>query len=99
MPPTQTPKVRVHQVLRYYNDVLAEHLDPDARPPAALRPQGRLQGDHDPRRQLFALGSTYRWEDGRSLSGLQVTVASGWDQVDWVCGASCADWDCHRATR
>ena len=28
-PPTQTPKVRVHQVLRYYNDVLAEHLDPD----------------------------------------------------------------------
>jgi hypothetical protein len=43
------------------------------------------------------LGSTYSWEDGRGLAGLQVTVASGWDQVDWECGASYTDWSCHEA--
>jgi hypothetical protein len=97
VPPTQTTKVRVHRVLGYYNDVLAEHLDPDR---IHLQPYDR---DVDPKQtttangKLYALGSTYRWEDGRSLSGLEVTVASGWDQVDWLCGASYADWDCHLA--
>ena len=47
--------------------------------------------------RLYALGSTYRWEDGARESGLQIRVASGWDQVDWLCGASYADWDCHVA--
>ena len=48
--------------------------------------------------RLYALGSTYRWEDGRLGSGLQIRVASGWDQVDRPCGASYADWACHFAT-
>ena len=98
VPPTQTPKVRVHQVLRYYNDVLAEHLDPDR---LHLQPYDRKIDSKETTTldgRLFALGSTYRWEDGRSRSGLQLTVASGWDQVEWLCGASLADWDCHLAT-
>ena len=98
VPPTQTPKVRVHRVLRYYNDVLAEHLDPDR---LHLQPYNRKLDSKETTTlggKLFALGSTYRWEDGRSRSGLQVTVASGWDQVAWLCGASYADWDCHLAT-
>ena len=98
VPPTQTPKVRIHRVLRYYNDVLAEHLDPER---LHLQPYDRkldskktttLSG------RLFALGSTYRWEGGGSRSGLQITVASGWDQVDWLCGASFAAWNCRLAT-
>ena len=98
VPPTQTPKVRVHQVLRYYNDVLAEHLDPLR---LHLQPYSRKIDSKEATTldgKLFALGSTYRWEDGRSRSGLQLTVASGWDQVEWLCGASLADWDCHPAT-
>ncbi len=88
VPPTQTPKVRVHQVLRYYNDVLAEHLDPRR---LHLQPYSRKIDSKEATTldgRLFALGSTYRWEDGRSRSGLQLTVASGWDQVEWLCGAS-----------
>jgi hypothetical protein len=98
LPPTQTSKVRVHQVLRYYNDVLAEHLDADR---LHLQPYSRRLDSQETRTldgRLYALGSTYRWENGRSRSGLQITVASGWDQVDWLCGASLADWDCHLAT-
>ena len=98
VPPTQTPKVRVHQVLRYYTDVLAEHLDPRR---IHLQPYSRKIDSKEATTldgKLFALGSTYRWEDGRSRSGLQLTVASGWDQVEWLCGASLADWDCHPAT-
>jgi hypothetical protein len=98
VPPTQTPKVRVHQVLRYYNDVLAEHLDPDR---LHLQPYSRKLDSKETTTldgRLYALGSTYRWENGRSRSGLQVTVASGWDQVDWLCGSSLADWDCHLST-
>ena len=98
VPPTQTPRVRVHRVLRYYNDVLAEHLDPDR---LHLQPYNRKLDSKETTTlggKLFALGSTYRWEDGRSRSGLQIRVASGWDQVDWLCGASYADWDCHLST-
>ncbi len=94
-PPTDTARVRVHQVLRYYNDVLAEHLDP-ARD--HLQPYSRKTGNKETTKvggKLFALGSTYRWEDGRALAGLEITVASGWDQVEWDCGASYSDWDCH----
>ncbi len=98
VPPTQTPRVRVHQVLGYYNDVLAETLDPDR---LHLQPYDRKIDSKETTRldgRLYTLGSTYRWEDGRLASGLQLRVASGWDQVDWLCGASYADWDCHFAT-
>jgi hypothetical protein len=82
-------------VLAYYNDVLAEHLDPDRN---HLQPYDRKVDPKVTRKAdglLFALGSSYRWELGRSLSGLEVTVASGWDQVDWDCGATYSDWSCH----
>ena len=98
VPPTQTPRVRVHRVLRYYNDVLTEHLDPGR---LHLQPYNRKLDSKETTTlggKLFALGSTYRWEDGRSRSGLQIRVASGWDQVTWLCGASYADWDCHLST-
>jgi hypothetical protein len=94
-PPTGGTKVRVDRVLDYYNDVLAEHLDADR---AHLQPYDRKVDPKVTKRadgQLFALGSTYRWELGRSLSGLEITVASGWDQVDWNCGATYSDWSCH----
>ena len=98
VPPTQTPKVRVHQVLRYYNDVLADTLDPNR---LHLQPYDRKVDSKETTTlggRLYALGSTYRWEDGRSRSGLQIRVASGWDQVTWLCGASYADWNCHLPT-
>ena len=85
-------------MLRYYNSVLAEHLDPER---DHLQPYDRKvdpKQTTSARGRLYALGSTYRWEDGTSMSGLQIRVASGWDQVDWLCGASYADWDCHFAT-
>ena len=66
VPPTETGEVRVHQVLRYYNVVLAEHLDP-ARD--HLQRYSRKADDKQMTRrggQLFELGSTYRWEDGDS---------------------------------
>ena len=94
VPPTQTDKVRVRQVLRYYNDVVTEHLDPDR---AHLQPYARR---FDPTAatstdgRFFALGSTFRWAAGKSFAGLGVTVASGWDQVEWQCGASDSDWQC-----
>ncbi len=95
VPPTQTNKVRVHRVLRYYNDVLAEHLDPSR---LHLQPYDRKIDSKETKTangRLYALGSTYRWEDGGSRSGVQLAVASGWDQVDWDCGASYSDWVCH----
>ncbi len=95
VPPTQTAKVRVHKVLRYYNQVLAERLDPDR---VHLQPYDRRVDTKETRKlngRLYALGSTYRWEDGRSRSGLQITISSGWDQAGWLCGASFASWDCH----
>jgi hypothetical protein len=98
IPPTQATKVRVHRVLAYYNDVLAEHLDPDR---AHLEPYDRTVDPKESRTgdgHLYALGSTYRWAGGASPSGLGITVASGWDQVDWDCGASYADWACHDGT-
>ncbi|HEX5089222.1 MAG TPA: PT domain-containing protein [Nocardioides sp.] len=94
-PPTGDTKVRIDRVLAYYNDVLAEHLDPDR---AGLQPYDRRIDPKATRRsdgQLFALGATYRWERGRALSGLEIMVASGWDQVDWDCGATYSDWSCH----
>ena len=93
-PPTDTPPVRVHKVLRYYNDVLAEHLDPER---DHLQPYDRKTGTKESTKgdgKFYALGSTYRWEDGRTVTGLRLTVASGWDQVEWDCGASYSDWDC-----
>ena len=95
VPPTDTTKVRVHQVLRYYNEVLAEQLDPDR---DHLQPYNRKTGNKETTKrdgQLFALGSNYRWDGPDGLGGLEVTVASGWDQVDWECGASYTDWECH----
>lgn len=95
VPPTDTTKVRLHQVLRYYNDVLAEHLDPGR---DHLQPYSRKTDTKETTKsggKLFAVGSTYRWEDGQALGGLEVTVASGWDQLEWECGASYSDWDCH----
>ena len=74
---------------------------PRPRPPDHLQPYNRKLDSKETTTlggKLFALGSTYRWEDGRARSGLQITVASGWDQVDWLCGASYADWDCHLPT-
>ena len=93
-PPTQTPKVRVHRVLRYYNDVLAEHLDPEG---LHLEPYDRTIDPKETTRldgRLYVVGSSYRWQDGRSRAGLDVTVASGWDMVPWECGATDTDWDC-----
>jgi hypothetical protein len=98
VPPTSDGKVRIQQVLRYYNDVLAKLLDPVR---AHLQPydpdvdakQLRTNGN-----QLYALGSTFRWVGGRTPSTLGITVASGWDQVDWDCGASGTGWSCHEGT-
>ena len=95
LPPTGSAKVRVHRVLRYYNDVLAEHLDPARN---HLLPYDRTIDTRRATRRdgvLFALGASYRWEASGSLTGLQVAVASGWDQVEWDCGASYSDWVCH----
>ena len=78
-PPTQTPRVRVHRVLRYYNDVLAEHLDPDR---LHLQPYDRALDPKETTRldgRLYVVGSSYRWQDGQSTAGIDVTVASGWD--------------------
>lgn len=94
-PPTEPGKVRIPQVLRGYNAVLAERLDPGRE---HLLPYSRKIDDKETTKRggaLFALGSTFRWDDGRALAGLTVTVASGWDQVEWECGASYSDWDCH----
>jgi hypothetical protein len=101
-PPTSPPgdpaNVRLHQVLRDYNDVLAQHLDPDR---DHLQPYDRRTDDIQVTRNdagvLFALGSTYRWRDRGGVDALEVTVASGWDQVEWECGTSTSDWDCERA--
>jgi hypothetical protein len=100
-PPDPTPtgdtKVRLARVLAAFNAVLAEHLDPDRN---HLQPYDRRVDPRVTRKAdglLFSLGSTYRWEDGGSRSALKATVASGWDQVDWDCGASYADWTCHPA--
>jgi hypothetical protein len=100
-PPEPTPtggtKVRLDRVLALFNAVLAEHVDPDRN---HLQPYDRTIDQKVTRKaggRLFALGSTYRWEDGRSGSAVAVTVASGWDQVDWDCGATYADWACHAA--
>jgi hypothetical protein len=100
-PPEPTPtggtKIRLDRVLGVFNAVLAEHLDADR---DHLQPYDRRVDPKVTRKAdglLFALGSTYRWEDGRSRSTLGVTVASGWDQVDWDCGATYADWTCHPA--
>ena len=97
LPPTETDPVRVARVLRYYNDVLADHLDPDR---AHLQPYARRLDPKDATSgggRFFALGSTYRWAVGRSTAGLGVTVATGWDQVEWQCGASDTDWACEAA--
>ena len=97
VPPTGTTKVQVHRVLRYYNEVLAEQLDPDR---DHLQPYDRAIDTKETTRRdgvLFALGASYRWEAGGSRAGLGITVASGWDQVDWDCGASDTDWQCHVA--
>jgi hypothetical protein len=94
VPPTQTTRVRVHKVLRYYDDVLAEHLDPDR---LHLQPYDRKLDPKEARTldgRFLALGSTYRWKDGPSIADLAVTVASGWDMVQWECGATYDDWDC-----
>lgn len=96
VPPTDTGKVRVHQALLNYNDVLAEYLDPQR---DHLQPYDRLVDTKQTTRLdgvLFALGTTYRWE-GLRTGGLGITVASGWDQVEWACGASYADWACRSA--
>jgi len=97
VPPTQTGEVRVPRVLAYYNQVLADRVDPGrdhlqayARrldPKVATTAAGRV----------FALGATYRWLDGRSSDALGVTVSSGWDQVAWECGATNTEWRCHDA--
>jgi hypothetical protein len=99
-PPTLDPRVRVDRVLAYYNAVLSEHLDPGRR---HLQPYDRTVDPKETRRAdglFYALSSTYRWQGGhpqvdRAQSGLEITVASGWDQVDWSCGATYSDWDCH----
>jgi len=96
-PPTRTDPVRVHRVLAYYNDVLADRLDPDR---AHLQAYARRI---DPKHattvagRFFSLGATFRWADGRSNDGLGVTVASGWDQVAWECGATDTEWQCQGA--
>ena len=96
-PPTQPPPVRgsVQRILAAYNKILAEQLDP-ARD--HLQPYSHRLDPTEVTKSadgLFALGSTYRWAGGHSLAELGLTVATGWDQVDWGCGASYADWGCH----
>jgi hypothetical protein len=94
VPPTDSGRIRVHRVLRYYNEVIAEHLDPGR---DHLQPYDRTSDTKETTRAggtLYALGSTYRWDAGPSLDELEVTVASGWDQVEWDCGASESDWNC-----
>jgi hypothetical protein len=95
VPPTESSPVRVHKVLRYYEDVLAEHLDPER---AHLQPYDRRTARPRSTRdgeRFYALGAGYRWAGGESSAGVTVLVASGWDQAKWECGASYTDWVCH----
>jgi hypothetical protein len=96
-PPPTTGPVHVNKVLDYYNDVVAEHLDPARDHLQEYDPA--IDAKHTSRRDghLFALGSTYRWGSGRDPADVRVHVASGWDQVAWGCGAADSDWVCHAA--
>lgn len=96
VPPT-VGKVKVHKVLSYFNDVVAEHVDADR---AHLQDYDRTVDERSATRldgALFALGSTYRWEDGDDTSDLAVRVATGWDQVPWQCGTTPSTWSCRAA--
>lgn len=95
VPPTQESPVRVGKVLRYYNDVLAERLDP---PRHHLQSYDRATGQPTVTRSggtFFALGASYPWADADGTGAFSVLVASGWDQVAWECGATSTDWACH----
>jgi hypothetical protein len=84
-------------VLRYYNEVLAEHLDPTG---AHLQPYDReVDVKHTTRvgGRLLVLGSSYRWQGEGSNARLGIAVASGWDMVSWECGATDSDWVCDDA--
>lgn len=90
VPPPSDGAVRVHATLRYWNEVLATHLDPTRDHLAAY---SRKTGDRQSTvrdGELFALGSTYAWD----AAPLQVRVASGWDQVEWSCGSLPSAWSC-----
>jgi hypothetical protein len=90
VPPPSDGTVRVHATLRYWNEVLATHLDPTRDHLAAYsrRTGNRQSTVRDG--ELFALGSTYAWD----AAPLQVRVATGWDQVEWSCGSLPSAWSC-----
>jgi hypothetical protein len=95
-PPPTTGPVRVNKVLGYYNDVVAEHLDPVRDHLQAFDPAVDAKATVRRDGRLFALGASYRW--GSAGADVRVQVASGWDQVDWGCGAPDSGWDCHPAS-
>lgn len=94
-PPTGSTRVRVHQVLNFYNDVLAEHLDADR---SHLQPYNRFVDSRTVRTEdglVYVFGGDYRWGAGDDAADLDVSVVSGWDQVGWECGTTGTDWQCH----
>jgi hypothetical protein len=97
-PPPTTGPVRVHRVLAYFNEVLADHLDADR---AHLATYDRTVDKRKATRvggRLFALSGSYRWTDGGDTDAVAVKVATGWDQVDWRCGTTPSTWDCTAET-
>jgi len=99
--PPDDGTVRVHATLRYWNDVLATHLDPAREHLAAYSRRSGNRQSTVRDGELFALGSTYAWTvpgPGAKAPGttlpLQVRVATGWDQVEWSCGSLPSAWSC-----
>jgi hypothetical protein len=81
------------ELLRGYQLVLSEHLDPDGR---HLQPYGASNGQQSVggRGRLAGIGAKLSWTNpGESgLGMLQVFVSHGWDQqFDWYCGGRCRD--------
>ncbi|WP_202388449.1 hypothetical protein [Nocardioides flavescens] len=101
VPPPSDGTVRVHATLRYWNEVLATHLDPTRDHLAAYSRKTGVRQTTVRDGKLFALGSTYAWTlPGPSAKApgttvpLQVRVATGWDQVPWSCGSIPSAWSC-----
>lgn len=81
------------ELLRGYQLVLSEHLDPDGQ---HLQPYGASNGRQSVggRGRLAGIGAKLSWTNpGESgLGMLQVFVSHGWDsQFDWYCGGGCRD--------
>jgi hypothetical protein len=92
-PPTGTGRAAVTYALRTWNQVLAEHLDPDRDHLATFDAKTAERRTVRGGGQLYELGTHYDWT-AKKTGEVDVTVATGWDQLDWKCGATYASWTC-----